>query len=60
MSDHGCQPTSMAFMQVCNTLGIHQVFTSNNNPKGSADTERVMRTLKEECLWPHEWTSPFT
>ena len=60
MSDHGCQPTAMAFMQVCNTLGIHQVFTSYNNPKGNADTERVMRTLKEEGLWLHEWTSPVT
>jgi putative transposase len=59
MSDHGCQPTSLAFMQACQTLGIHQVFTSYNNPKGNADTERMMRTLKEACLWLQEWTSPF-
>jgi putative transposase len=58
MSDNGCQPTSVAFMQACNTLGIHQAFTSYNNPKGNADTERVMRTLKEECLWLQEWTCP--
>jgi hypothetical protein len=50
MRDHGCQPTSTRFMRTCATLGIHQVFTSDNNPKGTADTERVMRTLKEECL----------
>jgi transposase InsO family protein len=60
MSDHGCQLTSMACMQACNSLGIHQVFTSDNNPKGNADTEWVMRTLQEECLWLHEWTSPVT
>jgi putative transposase len=60
MSDNGCQPTSAAFMQVCSTLGIQQTFTSYNNPKGNADTERMMRTLKEECLWLHEWTCPFT
>jgi putative transposase len=59
MSDHGCQPTSMAFMKACSTLGIQQAFTSYNNPKGNADTERVMRTLKEECLWLQEWNSPF-
>jgi transposase InsO family protein len=59
MSDNGCQPTSLAFMQACQTLGIHQVFTSYNNPKGNADTERMMRTLKEECLWLQEWTSAF-
>lgn len=59
MSDNGCQPTSRAFMKACRILGIHQAFTSYNNPKGNADTERVMRTVKEECLWLQEWTCPF-
>ena len=54
MSDNGCQPTSTAFMQACATLKIHQAFTSYNNPKGNADTERFMRTLKEERLWLQE------
>ena len=58
-SDHGCPPTSTAFLQACGTLGIQQAFTSDNHPKGNADTERVMRTLKEECLWLQEWTCPF-
>jgi putative transposase len=58
MSDNGCQPTSVAFMKACRTLEIHQAFTSYSNPKGNADTERVMRTLKEECLWLQEWTCP--
>jgi putative transposase len=60
MSDNGCQPTATAFMQACNLLGIEQAFTSDNNPKGNADTERMIRTLQEECLWLHEWTCPFT
>jgi transposase InsO family protein len=58
MSDNGCQPTSTALMQACGPLGIQQAFTSSNNPKGNADTERVRRTLKEECLWLTEWTCP--
>jgi transposase InsO family protein len=58
MSDNGCQPTSVAFMKTCATLGITQAVTSDNNPKGNADTERLMRTLKEELLWLREWTSP--
>lgn len=58
MSDKGCQPTSVAFMKTCTTLGITQAFTSYNNPKGNADTERLMRTLKEDLLWIREWTSP--
>ena len=59
MSDNGCQPTSLAFREACSILEIHQAFTSYNNPKGNADTERLIRTLKEECLWLQEWTCPF-
>jgi putative transposase len=59
MSDNGCQPASLAFMEACRRLGIHQTFTSDNNPQGHADTERFMRTLKEEGLWLQEWTCPF-
>jgi transposase InsO family protein len=58
MSDNGCQPTSTTFMQACATLEIHQTCTRDNNPKGNADTERFMRTRKEECLWLQEWTCP--
>lgn len=59
MSDNGSQPTSVVFIRACASLGITQAFTSYNNPKGNADTERVIRTLKEECVWLREWTSPF-
>ena len=55
MSDHGCQPTSKSFIQTCKQLEINHVVTSYNNPKGNADTERMMRTMKEECLWLEEW-----
>jgi putative transposase len=58
MSDNGCQPTSLAFMETCAALEIHQAFTRDNNPKGNTDTERFMRTLKEECLWLQEWRCP--
>ena len=47
MCDNGCQPTSRAFMETCSTLGIQRAFTSYNNPKSNADTERFLRTLKE-------------
>ena len=59
MSDNGSQPTSLSFMQTCRCLDIQQAFTSYNNPKGNADTERVFRTMKEELLWLREWRSPF-
>jgi putative transposase len=57
--DYGGQPTALAFMKACSTLGIPQAFTSETNPQGNADTKRVMRTLKEEGLWLQEWTSPW-
>lgn len=59
MSDNGSQPTSVGFMKACRELGIHQAFTSYNNPKGNADTERVFRTMQEELLGLREWTRPF-
>ncbi len=57
MSDNGSQPTSLRFMKACSSLKVNQAFTSYNNPKGNADTERMMRTLKEELLWLREWPS---
>lgn len=57
MSDNGSQPTSLTFMQECRALGIRQAFTAYANPKGNADTERLIRTVKEELCWLQEWSS---
>lgn len=57
MSDNGCQPTSRRFKEDCKALGINLAFTSYCNPKGNADTERFIRTMKEECLWINQCDS---
>jgi putative transposase len=57
ISDNGCQPTSIAYQDYCGHTGIEQIYTSYSNPKGNGDTERFMRTMKEELLWLHEWKS---
>ncbi len=57
MSDNGSQPTSLSFMKACSNLEVEQAFTSYNNPKGNADTERMIRTMKEELFWLREWKS---
>ena len=57
VSDHGSQPTSGAFFKACSELGIRQIFASYNNPKGNADTERVIRTIKEDLVWIREFDS---
>lgn len=55
VSDNGSQPTSRRYRESCGLLGIEQVFTSYDNPKGNADTERLIRTMKEEAIWPYEF-----
>jgi transposase InsO family protein len=57
ISDNGSQPTSRSFIRDMATLGIKQIFTSYDNPKGNADTERMMRTIKEEVVWINEFES---
>lgn len=59
ISDNGCQPTSQRFMMNCSILGLKQIFTTWSNPKGNSDTERVLRTLKEDLVWTHDWNNPF-
>jgi len=59
ISDNGCQPTSQRFMMNCSILGIKQIFTTWSNPKGNSDTERVMRTIKEDIVWGYDWNNPF-
>jgi transposase InsO family protein len=58
ISDNGSQPTSKKYMQAASVLEIKQIFASYNNPKGNADTERVMRTIKEDFIWVREFSSP--
>jgi len=55
VSDNGSQPTSVSFIRECGVLGVKQIFASYDNPKGNADTERLLRTLKEDLVWPREF-----
>jgi len=57
MNDNGRQPTSVSFMKACSVLGIQQAFTAYNNPKGNANTERLIRTIKEELIWVNDFTT---
>ena len=54
---HGCQPISIIFFKACSESGIQQIFASYSNPKGNADTERIIRTLKEDLVWSREFDS---
>ena len=43
------------YMNECGLLGIKQIFTSFNNPKGNAETERMIRAMKEELIWSNDF-----
>lgn len=58
VSDNGSQPTSEAFMRACSVMEIKQIFASYNNPKGNADTERAIKTIKHDFVWVREFKSP--
>ncbi len=58
VSDNGSQPTSETFMRAASVMEIKQIFASYNNPKGNADTERVIRTIKEDFVWVSDYSSP--
>jgi len=36
------------------TIGIEQIITTYDKPKGNADTARMKRTIKEEDIWLNE------
>ena len=57
MSDNGSQPISEKYENAASLPGIKHITTSYSNPKGNADTERFMRTFKEEIIYPNEFDS---
>ncbi|MCK9425016.1 MAG: hypothetical protein M0Q21_03135 [Ignavibacteriaceae bacterium] len=49
--------TSEKFENAAALLGIKHITTSYSNHRGNADTERFMRTFKEEKVYPYEYGS---
>lgn len=58
ISDNGSQPTAEKFMKACSVMEMKQIFASYSNPKGNADTERVIKTIKHDFVWVNEFNSP--
>jgi transposase InsO family protein len=53
--DHGSQNTAQLFLKETRWLGFELAFTYVGNPKGNAIVERVIGTIKRECLWHHRF-----
>jgi len=53
--DHGCQNTAHLFMNDARWLGFELAYTYVGNPQGNAIAERVIGTLKRECIWHYRF-----
>lgn len=54
-SDNGAQPCSKHFVETLGHLGIRSQYTGYNAPDDNAFVERVIRTIKEEEIWPNSF-----
>jgi len=54
-SDNGSQPCSKRFVEFLGAHGIQGQYTGYNAPDDNAYVERVIRTIKEEEIWPNLW-----
>lgn len=54
-TDHGPQYTGQDCADLCQEWGLNHTLAAVGRPTGNAGTERVIRTLKEECIWLRDW-----
>ena len=53
--DHGSQYLSRAFQAEMKYLGAEISWSFVNEPQGNGICERFIRTLKEQCIWLHDF-----
>jgi len=56
-SDHGPQYTGGDCEDLCTEWHIRHTMSRVGRPTGNAVAERVIRTMKEECIWLRDWRS---
>jgi putative transposase len=54
-SDNGSQPCSKDFVEYLGSVRVRGQYTGYNAPDDNAFVERVIRTIKEEEVWPNLW-----
>lgn len=52
-SDNGAQPCSKRFVEYLAQVGVRGQYTGYDAPDDNAFVERVIRTIKEEEIWPN-------
>ena len=58
-SDNGSQPCSKKFVEYIGSTGVQGQYTGYNAPDDNAYVERVIRTVKEEEIWPNVYDTVF-
>ena len=58
-SDNGSQPCSRKFVEYLGRTGVQGQYTGYNAPDDNAYIERVIRTVKEEEIWPNVYDTLF-
>ena len=56
-TDHGPQYTGADCQELCIRWNLDHTLAPVGRPTGNAVAERVIRTMKEECIWLRDWTS---
>jgi putative transposase len=56
-SDNGAQPCSKKFVEFLGSRGVRGQYTGYDAPDDNAFVERVIRTIKEEEIWPNYYDS---
>lgn len=56
-SDNGLVFTSRSFTALVRSYGLQQEFITPHNPEQNGLVERVIRTLKEQCVHRHRFES---
>ncbi len=56
-TDHGPQYTGADCELLCTRWGLEHTLAPVGRPTGNAVAERVIRTMKEECIWLRDWRS---
>ncbi|MDR4492290.1 MAG: integrase core domain-containing protein [Candidatus Nitrosocosmicus sp.] len=55
-SDGGSQYTSAKFVNTLKVYGIKQEITGKNRPDQNAYIEAFHKSIKEDCIWQHEFS----
>jgi putative transposase len=56
-TDHGPQYTGADCEDLCTRWHLDHTLAPVGRPTGNAVAERVIRTMKEECIWLRDWNS---